>query len=205
MNQNGSAIRKFRLQRGFTQKEVADRLGFNRSTITLWETGKTEPSHDSLLRLAELFGTTVDALMGGSGQAQCYTFPIIGEVAAGYGGGEAREIYTGEKLEVPTAWLNGLQPDEFFVLRASGDSMYPEILDKDLLLVRRTEEVPSGKIAIVLLRDGSGTVKRIEYLPGRSSLTLRPRNPEYKDRTISGPELNELRIQGQVRKIIRDV
>lgn len=52
-------LRYLRRQRDWTQKEVADRLYLNRSTYTYYETGACQPSYKTLLRLAELYKTTV--------------------------------------------------------------------------------------------------------------------------------------------------
>lgn len=56
-------LRYLRRQRDLIQKEVADRLYLNRSAYTYYETGASQPSYDTLLRLAELYGTTVQALL----------------------------------------------------------------------------------------------------------------------------------------------
>lgn len=51
---------------GLTQKEVADRLGIDQSAVSLWETGKTAPRASVLVRLAGLYGCTVDELLSGN-------------------------------------------------------------------------------------------------------------------------------------------
>lgn len=199
------ALKRLRGQRELSQKKLSELLGVTRQAVSAWETGKAAPDPEMLLRLAEVFGVSVDELLGGSGPNSMSRFPIIGEVAAGYNGGEAREIYTGESVEIPTSWLRGLPPEEYYVLRATGSSMYPDIQNGDLLLVRRTNQVDSGRIAIVIQGDGSGTVKRIEYSISGAYVDLVPRNPEYETKRITGPAINDLMIQGEVRKIIRDI
>lgn len=47
-----------------TQKEVADFLGIERSTYAKYENESSEPTFDTLRRLAEYFGTSSDELMG---------------------------------------------------------------------------------------------------------------------------------------------
>ena len=56
-------LRYLRQQRDWTQKEVADRLYLNRSAYTYYETGASQPAYDTLLRLAEMYGTMVQALL----------------------------------------------------------------------------------------------------------------------------------------------
>ncbi|MBQ3970023.1 MAG: helix-turn-helix transcriptional regulator [Clostridia bacterium] len=45
MNDNvfGSRLRKLRKEKGLTQKKLAERLGYDYSTISAWEIGKQEP------------------------------------------------------------------------------------------------------------------------------------------------------------------
>ena len=58
-------IRNHRIERGLSQDEVADAIYVSRQTISNWETDKTYPDVESLLRLSTLFGTSVDELIKG--------------------------------------------------------------------------------------------------------------------------------------------
>lgn len=48
---------------GLTQKEVADSLGVRQAAVCFWESGRTVPRLPMLLRLAELYGCSVDELL----------------------------------------------------------------------------------------------------------------------------------------------
>ena len=58
------AIRAHRKQRKWTQEELANRLGVERSAVAKWESGKARPQAARLVALAELFGCSVDELLG---------------------------------------------------------------------------------------------------------------------------------------------
>jgi transcriptional regulator with XRE-family HTH domain len=62
----GGRIRRCRQLRGWTQDELAQRAGLNRSTLTLIEQGKrgVEMSVDTCWRIAWALGTSVDMLIG---------------------------------------------------------------------------------------------------------------------------------------------
>lgn len=45
--------------KGYTQAEVARRIGVSRQTVSLWAQGKSVPNLKSLAALAELFGVEV--------------------------------------------------------------------------------------------------------------------------------------------------
>lgn len=48
---------------GFSQEDVAERIGISRQAYAKWEKGETTPDIERCLKLAELYGTTIDALV----------------------------------------------------------------------------------------------------------------------------------------------
>lgn len=60
----GNNIRRLRMEHEWTQEELADRLGVSRSAMGNYEREQREPGIDMLIRLADIFGITVDALVG---------------------------------------------------------------------------------------------------------------------------------------------
>lgn len=48
-----------------TQKELGDYVGLRPQTISLYQTGERSPSSDTLLKMAEFFGVSVDYLLTG--------------------------------------------------------------------------------------------------------------------------------------------
>ena len=60
----GKRIRELRQACGLTQKAVAERLQIHRTTYTKYEMGCVAPDHQGLVRMAELFGVSVDVLLG---------------------------------------------------------------------------------------------------------------------------------------------
>lgn len=57
-----------RKQAGLTQADVAEALNLHRTAYTKYETDKACPDQACLLLLAELFGVTVDFLLGKDGE-----------------------------------------------------------------------------------------------------------------------------------------
>lgn len=61
-------VRWGRERRGWGQQEIADRLGWIRTTISDWETGRTKrPKRDKIRALADLLGVDTDWLASGVG------------------------------------------------------------------------------------------------------------------------------------------
>ena len=48
------------------QSELAQKLGVTQRKVSYWETGKIEPNLEDLCKIADLFGVSVDELIGRS-------------------------------------------------------------------------------------------------------------------------------------------
>lgn len=57
-------LRECREKAGYTQKQVAVILKLSGPSVSNWESGKTNPTHENLARLADLYRVSVDYLMG---------------------------------------------------------------------------------------------------------------------------------------------
>jgi transcriptional regulator with XRE-family HTH domain len=60
----GEIIRYKRKRLGLTQKQLADKAGFSKTSICYWECGIYYPSVMDLCDLADFFGCTTDELLG---------------------------------------------------------------------------------------------------------------------------------------------
>ena len=65
MNLN-EALRILRIRAGLTQKQLADMLELDRSSYTYYETGKSMPTLPAFKRLSNLYGVSMDTMMGES-------------------------------------------------------------------------------------------------------------------------------------------
>ena len=59
----GNRIKQFREERKMTQKDIAEILGVEAGTVSKYELGMIEPNIESLKKLADVFGITVDELL----------------------------------------------------------------------------------------------------------------------------------------------
>lgn len=59
----GERLRDLRKRYDMTQEQVANKLKIVRSTYAYYETGKTSPDFDTVVRLAHLFNVTTDYLL----------------------------------------------------------------------------------------------------------------------------------------------
>lgn len=56
-------IKNARIQKEYTQEQVADNLFVSRQTISNWENGKSLPDIISIIRMSELYELSLDELM----------------------------------------------------------------------------------------------------------------------------------------------
>ena len=57
-------LKKFRKQKKLTQEELANKIGVIRATYWAYEKGSIMPPYEKLEQLADIFGITIDELMG---------------------------------------------------------------------------------------------------------------------------------------------
>jgi transcriptional regulator with XRE-family HTH domain len=64
----GVRIAFLRIGKGWSQAELAQRIGSNARTVYLYERKLQQPSSDDLLRFAQAFGVTTEYLLTGETQ-----------------------------------------------------------------------------------------------------------------------------------------
>lgn len=64
--QIANRLLEYRRASGYSQEELAERLGVIRQAVSKWERAKASPDTDNLIALAELYGVTIDELINGS-------------------------------------------------------------------------------------------------------------------------------------------
>lgn len=120
------------------------------------------------------------------------TLPILGEVPAGPP--SLAEEHVQERLSLPGEFGPGV-----YGLRVRGDSMTGAgIHDGDVAVIRPTDEVRRGDIAVVVI-DDEATIKRVAETGKR--LVLKAENPAYKP--ITATDGQRVRVAGKVVGIVR--
>lgn len=122
--------------------------------------------------------------------------PVYGKASAGSG------YINIEKIKFyKTIHINGYSRYSFLV-EVYGDSMEPLINDGEFVLVDPTNnEITDGKIYVVTYNDET-FIKRIEK--HENIIILKSINPLYNDKLIQNEQLNFLKIEGRVVKVISE-
>lgn len=183
------ALQDLRRSRGYSQQQVADKLGISRQSYSNYELGKREAPYDMLLRLAEFFGVSVDFLLGGAAISRYENknqmpfnctpandmplIPVYGDIAAGAPILAQENVIGYEPAE-------GIKnPEEYFYLSVRGDSMVGAgIPDGSLVLIHKQDCTESGQIVACLVNGDSATLKR--YKRVGDTVLLMPENSKYE-------------------------
>lgn len=64
MNTLGTRLQELRKQKGLTQEQLAEKLNVTNQSVSKWEKDINAPDITLLVELADLFGTSVDYLLG---------------------------------------------------------------------------------------------------------------------------------------------
>ncbi len=217
----GQRIKARRTELRLTQKDIADSIGVATSTIQRYETAAIESVK---LPVVEAIARTLQVspawLIGKSEQMEAdfssdfpspqitddvVTFPVIGEVAAGYEH-IALEDWSGETVEIPRQYLHGRPKSEYMVLSVRGDSMYPLYIEGDKVLVLKQSTLNrSGEIGLVRYDGENATLKKVEYVKGEDWMKLIPLNPSHPPKLIEGVDLEQCEVLGIPRLLIREI
>lgn len=194
-------IKKIRLEHGLSQAELGKIAGVSDKAVSTWELGTKIPRMGAVEKMANYFGVPKSAIVddvpaatasrpippGFEPMPKMKKVPLIGAIACG------EPITAEQNIEKMVDVPENIRCD--FSLTCHGDSMVDAgIHDKDVVYIRIQPEVENGEIAAVRI-DGEATLKRVYYNPG--TLTLMPANPAYAPMVYTGPQLEEVHIEGK--------
>lgn len=61
---------QYRKANGYSQEELASKIGVSRQAISKWERGESSPDTDNLITLARLYNITIDELINGTDEPE---------------------------------------------------------------------------------------------------------------------------------------
>ncbi|MBO5959174.1 MAG: helix-turn-helix domain-containing protein [Lentisphaeria bacterium] len=171
----GENIKYLRKRAGYSQEQLARKLGVKQSSVSLWEKGKNNPDTETLAKAAQVFSVPLDFFLSDEPRRELDSIrinraaiPILGNIACG------QRVTPDTNPEGYADLPEGVTAD--FALRCKGDSMEPTFIDGDIVLIRRQPEVEAGQIAAVSIA-GETTLKHVYRQ--KDGLLLVADNPSY--------------------------
>ena len=190
-------IKERRLQMAYTQEELAQKLGLQKSAIAKYENGRVENIKRSVIAdMANILECSPSYLMGWDEPPHSrkgVTINVLGRVAAGIPLEAIEDIIDTEEISEEMA-----KTGEFFGLQINGDSMEPRMQKGDVVIVRKQEDAESGDIVIAMINGDDATCKRLRKY--RDGIELVSNNPSYEPMFFSNEEImsKPVKIIGKV-------
>lgn len=184
-------IKELRTAAGMKQTELAEVLHVSQAALSGYETGKFEATTEIYQKIADHFRVSLDYLLGYSATRKGPTsikIPVVGTVAAGLPCFAEDDILDYEEV-TPEMAARG----ELFGLRVKGASMEPQIMDGDVVIVRRQDDAETGDTVVAKVNGDEATVKRLKKSPGL--LTLVPANPTFDPLFFTPEQVLALPVQ----------
>lgn len=201
----GEKISARRKELKLTLEDVGNAVGVGKSTVKKWETGYiANMRRDKISLLAKVLQMNPSEFVDNDeqyepsnisyiiGSKNMYQIPVFESVSAGFGAYASNDIID----YVPVIITNPADVEDTIAVKVTGDSMYPKIEDGDIIIVRRQTSVDSGDIAVVLLDNDEGLVKKVVY--GPTWIELQSINEAYPVQRFDGAEVTRLRVVGKV-------
>lgn len=191
-----------------SRQDVAIYMGKHRNTIAKFERGEVLPDAWELMRLARLFGCTVEELLSGVGEPRpslestSPEFAMIPEYGVRASAGTGR-LVEGEEIigrfAFKRAWLasKGIKVENLAVISADGDSMEPTVRDADILLVDTSVHAIRADGIYLIEQAGELRCKRLQAMVD-GGVKIRSDNPRYETEVVSPENAELLRVVAKV-------
>lgn len=188
----GSRIRALREQSQLSQKEFAAKMNIANNTLSMYENDLRVPNDTIKSEIADYFGVTIDYLLGRAPietGGDIVQIPVLGSIPAGIPLEAIEDIVDWE--DIPKAMCSGGK--EFFALKVKGDSMWPDFLEGDIVILRKTPSCETGDVCAVLVNGDEATLKTVKFAED-GALTIAPKNPSYPPRTFTPEQVRQLPV-----------
>ncbi|ATD82441.1 MULTISPECIES: XRE family transcriptional regulator [Desulfovibrio] len=215
MSTLGTRIKEVRGQE--TQESFAAKIGVSKGALGGYERDENSPSAEAILKICSGAEISVEWLMTGRGtmrpsensspivyqngpdDTDVVWVPMVDAVlSAGHGSFET-SAHSERKYAFRLDFISRKgNPANMVLMRVAGDSMAPEILHNDVVLIEQGKKtITPGHIFAVGFEE-SIYLKRIDNLPGK--VILKSANPAYPpvELDVRGQNEDQFRIIGRV-------
>lgn len=219
LKEMGSYLKGLRENKHLSTREVYDLVKVSNSYLSLVENGYRRASAGVLKKLASVYDVDYLDLYVKAGYADLAEYEkinkniqgldkktessavvfVYGTIPAGVPMECIEDIIDTE--EISSDMLKGNK--QYFGLKIKGDSMSPEYLDGDTIILEKVNDCESGQDVVVMVNGNDGTFKR--FFKNESGIILQPLNPEFQPIVYTNDQIEKLpiRIIGKVVELRR--
>lgn len=147
-----------------SRNDIAKITNVPYSTVSSWCNALFYPRIDKIELLANYFNILKSDLVEDKEKTEnnisnnVYMCPVYGQISAGIPNW-AEECIEG-RLPIDPSLMDIVDPEECFFLRVNGESMNKVVQNGSYALIRKTDWVENGEIAVVLVNGFDATLKK---------------------------------------------
>lgn len=188
--------------------ELSEKTGIDKSKISSYMNGRYKAKQKGIYLLARALNVSEAWLMGLDVPMErniqvkpkrTVKVPILGYIRAGIPIDAITET-VGDYFITEEKAKTG----KFFALKVKGDSMFPYVLEDDIILFKQQNNCENGQICAVMVNGDDATIKIVKK--DETGITLIPYNPIYPKIHYSNEEIIEkpVIIAGVFEELRRD-
>lgn len=219
MKKPGELLKEFRSENGFTLKKLAELLVVSQQQASRLELNERNITEDNLKKLKEYMNYNKFIELSKSVEwyslperlreklkisdffnegATENTIPYFKDIygSAGNGWQNFCDIPTSDRLEVPSFYCKG----NMAAINVDGDSMYPELKDRDIVIVNCESIEPNSRNIFVVKVDEEIFIKKLILKNGELE-ALESINVLYPPRKLNLE--NKIKILGKIEGVYR--
>ncbi|MCR9013949.1 XRE family transcriptional regulator [Aquiflexum gelatinilyticum] len=208
-------LRFLRTEKGLTQTDLAEKLGVQRTMISAYEDGRSEPKLSALDIFSKLFAVSIDELLHhdiqqfgrkasknkeikiltiAADESDRENITMVGQKAsAGYLNGFADPEYMESlpQFHIPTLSRSAT----YRAFELSGDSMLPLVAGTVIIgsYIEQLRDIKSGKTYVLVTSSEGVVYKRVfNYLEENGKLFLVSDNEHYKPYEVKAEDVVEI-------------
>ncbi|MCI8999796.1 MAG: helix-turn-helix domain-containing protein [Clostridia bacterium] len=190
--------------------ELVEKTNISKANISCYMSGKYEAKADGVKLLADALNINPVWLMGYDVPMDTdekidelgnpvVTIPILGVVKAGYDY-LAQENWIGN-VDVDKKLADG---NELFALKVKGDSMFPVLVEDDIVIIKKQDDFETGDIVVAIVNSDEATIKKGKKTS--NGILLQPLNTSYDPLIFTYDEMKTIPVSivGIVKQLKRE-
>lgn len=198
----GYRIAEARISKGWTQAELAEKIGTTQQQIARYESGSNDVKSSVLIKMSKAMGVTVSYLLGVSKEldnaadSQFVDVPLFGSIAAG----TPIEMMSVDDTHPIPIKVREKHPNSF-LLKVEGESMNKILPNGCYALIDPCDEITRDNDPYAICVNGfNATIKRVKKLANGFQLVPDSTDPTYPIQTFNynEPNTEEITVIGKV-------
>lgn len=193
-------LRELRKEKGLTMKSFGTLFNIAESTVSLYETEKRDIDVSLLGKFSKYFEVSVDYLLGLTDESNINITTMESPISVGTKIKVLGKVPAGIPIEAVECVIDEIDiskemaddDHEYLGLLVSGDSMFPEYLDGDIVIIRKQPTAETGDDVVAYVNGYDATLKRLQRMS--NGIRLKALNPQYESKFYSNDEIKKLPV-----------